>query len=201
MDRLKKLTLKQSLPYLYIVLGLIGVYCAFTLSQDKIRLLENPDTKLGCSLDPVLACGNVISSSQGHAFGFPNPFMGLAGFAAVVTIGVAILAGARFKRWFWLLVQAGLTFALGFIIWLFYETVYVIGNLCIYCMAVWIVVITSWWYTLLYNVDQKNIALPVKLKKAYAWTRRHHLDILVFVFLLIAVLILNHFWYYYGKKI
>ena len=200
MADLQKRTLKQNLAWIYIIFGLIGVFCAFTLSQDKIRLLENPNSALGCSLDPILACGNVISSSQGHAFGFPNPFLGLAGFAAVVTIGVAILAGGRFKRWLWLAIEAGLTFALFFVHWLFYQSVYIIGNRCIYCMAVWIVVITTWWYTTLFNIDQKHISLPARLKKPYAFLRRHHLDILVLWFLAIAALILNHFWYYYGTK-
>ena len=200
MVNIKKQNLKQNLPYIFIILGLIGVFCAFTLSQDKIRLLQNPNTELGCSLDPILACGNVISSAQGHAFGFPNPFLGLAGFAALVTIGITILAGGRFKRWFWLAVEAGLTFALGFVHWLFYQSVYSIGNLCIYCMAVWVVVITSWWYVTLYNVDEKHIVLPARLGKAYGLVRRHHLDLLILWFLVIAALILSHFWYYYGTK-
>jgi uncharacterized membrane protein len=201
MVEIKKRTVKQNLPYIFIIFGLMGVYCAFVLSQDKIKLLQNPNTHLSCSLDPVLACGNVISSAQGHAFGFPNPFLGLAGFAAVVTIGFAMLAGARFKRWFWLAIEAGLVFALGFIHWLFYQSVYVIHNLCMYCMAVWIVVITSFWYATLYNIDSKNIVLPARLRKPYAFVRRHHFDILILWFLIIAGLILKHFWYYYGRKI
>lgn len=98
--KVKNLNLSKVLPYILIVAGLIGTYCAFVLSQDKVRLLEHPNTHLNCSLDPILACGSVITSAQGHAFGFPNPFLGLAGFAAVATIGVTMTAGATFKRWF-----------------------------------------------------------------------------------------------------
>lgn len=195
------LTLKIVLPYLLIICGLIGVYCSFVLSQDKILLLEHPNTHLGCSLDPIIACGNVISSKQGHAFGFPNPFLGLAGFAAVTTVGVTMLAGAKFKRWFWLLMNAGTLFALGFVHWLYFQSVYKIGSLCIYCMTVWVVTITSFWYITLFNIDSKNIVLPKWIPSGvYPWVRKHHLDLLILWLLLIAASILKHFWYFYGKK-
>ena len=189
------------MPYIFLIGGLIGTYCAFILSQDKIKLLENPAAHLNCSLDPIIACGNVVSSDQGHAFGFPNPFLGLAGFAAVATIGVAIIAGGKFKRWFWLTIEAGLVFALGFVHWLFFQSVYSIGALCLYCMAVWVVTITSFWYVTLYNIDLKYIKIPRgKAQTVYSWIRKHHLDLLILWFLIIAGLILNHFWYYYGRN-
>ena len=196
-----KLTLPKALPYILTLAGVIGTYAAFILSQDKLRILENPKASLGCSLDPVLACGNVISSDQAQAFGFPNPFLGLAGFAAVATIGITLLAGAKFKRWFWLAINGGLLFALLFSHWLFIQSVYVIQHLCIYCMIVWTVTITSFWYVTLYNIDNKHIILPKgKAQSVYSWIRKHHLDLLVLWFVIIAGLILNHFWYYYGRN-
>jgi uncharacterized membrane protein len=196
-----KLTVAEALPYVLIVCGLIGAYCSFILSQDKVRLLENPNLHLGCSIDPIIACGSVIQSSQGHAFGFPNPFLGLAGFAALATIGVTILAGTRLKRWFWLSVETGLLFALGFVHWLMYQTTYRIQALCLYCIAVWIITITSFWYVTLNNIDQGHINLPKgRSQKIYAWVRRHHLDLLILWFLIIAAIILKHFWYYYGRN-
>lgn len=198
----KKWTLKKALPYILIFAGAVGVYCSFVLSQDKIRLLENPSTHLSCSLDPIISCGNIISSNQAHAFGFPNPFLGLAGFAALITIGVAILAGGKFARWFWLAMEAGLVFALGFVHWLFIQSVYNIGALCLYCMAVWTITIAGFWYLTLYNIDEKHIRLPKgRPQKIYGWIRRHHLDFLILWYLIIAALILKHFWYYYGRNL
>jgi len=199
---IKNWTLKQTLPYILIIGGIIALYCAFILSQDKIKLLQDPNTHLSCSLNPVIACGNVIKSAQGHAFGFPNPFLGLAGYAAVTTIGVAMLAGALFKRWFWLLIEAGLFLSLVFLGWLFFQSVYRIGALCPYCLAVDAVSLPMFWYVTLYNIDQKNIRLPKgRARTVYGWIRRHHLDILVVVFLLLIGLVLNHFWYYYGRNL
>jgi uncharacterized membrane protein len=195
----RKWTLKQTLPYILIIGGLVGVICAFALSQDKLTLAANPNAHLGCSLNPVVSCGTTLKSAQGEAFGFPNPFLGLAAYAGVLTIGLVMTAGARFNRWFWLLVQAGLLFAVGFLAWLFWQSLYSLHILCPYCLGVDAVTIPMFWYVTLYNIDQKNIRLPKKARKAYGWVRRHHLDLLVLSYLLLIFWILKHFWYYYGR--
>lgn len=196
----KNLTLQKVLPWILLIAGVIGVFCAFTLSQDEIQLIKDPGTHLSCSLDPVVACGNVIGSHQAHTLGVPNPSIGLAAYATVATIGVAILAGAKFKRWFWLLIQTGLVFAVGYLYWLLYQSVYRIHNLCPYCLVIDLATVTSFWYVTLYNIDQKNIRLPKgRAQTVYGWIRRHHLDILILWFVVIAALVLKHFWYYYGR--
>lgn len=196
-----KLNLIKVLPYVLIIGGLIGVYCAFTLSQDKIKLVQHPAAQLDCSLNPVIACGSVIKSDQGHTFGFPNPFLGLAAYAAVLTIGVALTAGAKFKRWFWLVIEGGLLFAIGFLAWLFFQSLYRIHALCPYCLGIDAVTIPMFWYVTLYNIDQKNIRLTKgRARGVYKWVRQHHLDLLILIFLLIIAWIFKHFWYYYGRN-
>lgn len=198
--RLQNITIKKALPWILLIGGIIAVYCAFILSQDKIKLIQDPNTHLSCSLNPVIACGNVIKSKQGHAFGFPNPFLGLAGYAAVLTVGLAMLAGAKFKRWFWLLIEVGLLLATIFLGWLLFQSLYSIHALCPYCLTVDAVTLPMIWYVTLYNIDQKNIRLPKgRAQKAYGWVRRHHLDLLVLAYILIIAWILQHFWYYYGR--
>ena len=196
----KNLTLEKALPYILLIAGLIGYASAFVIMFDKVQILKNPAYIPSCNLNPIISCGSVMQSKQATAFGFPNPFIGLGAFPVVAVIGGAMLAGAKFKRWFWLSFNAGLLFALGFIHWLFFESVYRIHALCPWCMAVWVVSITGFWYVTLYNIDQKRLRLPKgRAQLVYGWIRRHHLDILVSWFIIIAVLILKHFWYYYGK--
>jgi len=143
-----------------------------------------------------------MSSAQAAAFGFPNTFIGLAGFAIIATTGVVLLAGAgKLKRWYWRGMQAGLTFGVLFVHWLFYQSVYNIGSLCPYCMVVWVATITLFWYVTLYNLEVEHIRLGVAAAGPIAFMRRHHLDILVFWLLAIGALILSHFWYYYGSKL
>lgn len=200
--KIKKLSLEKALPYILVIGGIIGFACAAIIMFDKMQLLKNPGYVPSCNLDPVISCGSVMSSDQANAFGFPNTYIGLFAFPVLLTIGMAMLAGAAFKRWFWLGLEAGTVFGLVFVHWLFYQTVYNIQALCPYCMVIWAVTITTFWYVTLYNIDHKYIKLPKgKWQSAYAWVRRHHLDILVLWFLIIAGLILKHFWYYYGDKI
>lgn len=198
----KNWTLEKTLPYILLIAGIVGYTCAFIIMYDKLKIMDNPGYKPSCNLNPIISCGSVMQSSQSHAFGFPNPFLGLGGFPILATVGAALLAGARFKRWFWLIVNAGVLFAVGFVHWLFFESVYRIQALCPWCMIVWTVSITSFWYVTLYNIDKKHIKLPKgSVQKAYGWVRRHHLDLLILWFLIIGALTLKHFWYYYGDHL
>jgi uncharacterized membrane protein len=193
-----KPSLKTSLAYILIIAGILGLIASFILTQDSIKIIQNANYKPNCNLNPILSCGSVIKSKEGSSLGFPNPFLGLVAFSVLVTIGMAMVAGAKFKRWFWLGLEAGTVFGIGFIHYLFIKSVFSIHALCPYCMGVWIVVITTFWYVTLYNVDEKHIILPKKLDPTYKWVRKHHLDLLLLWFLVIAGVILKHFWYYYG---
>lgn len=186
------------LPWILLIGGIIGLICSIILTHDEIELLKNPSFQPACNLNPVIACGSVMKSAQAHIFGFPNPFIGLATFSALATIGFAMLAGARFKKWFWLALNLGTFGGLIFVHWLFYETVYRIHALCPYCMAVWVVTITTFWYVSLYNLGRGLAKLPPTGQKLAIFARHHHLDILILWFVIIAGLILKHFWYYYG---
>lgn len=137
------------LPRLLVVGGAIGLGAAFVLAVEKIALLKDSSYVPSCSINPVLSCGSVMVTPQAEALGFPNPLLGIAAFAVVVTVGVALMAGARFPRWFWLGLQAGAVLGAVFVHWLIYQSLYVIGALCPYCMAVWAVTIPVFWYVTL----------------------------------------------------
>jgi uncharacterized membrane protein len=192
-----KYTLAKVLPWLLLVGGTIGVLSASILTVEKFHLLRHPGAQLGCDLNPIVACGSVINTGQASAFGFPNPMIGIAGFAIIATVGAGMLAGAVFKRWFWLGLQVGVAFAVGFVTWLQFETIFRIQALCPYCMVVWAVTIPIFWYTTLYNLRAGNILTPARLKGAVAFVQRHHGDILLLWILIIVGVILNHFWYYW----
>jgi uncharacterized membrane protein len=199
MAKKKSITLEKAIPWMLIIGGIIGNICSFIISLDKIKLLENPAFKPSCDLNPIVSCGSVMSSHQGSVFGFPNPWLGLAGFSVLLTVGVGILAGAKYKRWFWQGMEAGITIGLIFAFWLLFESVYRIHALCPYCLTVDVVVITLFWYNSLYSIEKNYIVLKDKhLLRAAAFARKHHLDILVLIFLILIGIILKHFWYYYG---
>ncbi len=189
--------LNRFLPWLLLIGGLIGLLASVMLSIEIFDRLKNPGYVPVCNLNPILSCTNVADSAQSHAFGFPNYFIGIAGYAAVAAIGAGLLAGAKFKRWFWQTVQAGLTLATIFITWLQFETLYRIGALCIFCMVVWVVTIPIFWYATLYNLREGHIKTPESLKRLVSFCQRHHADVLLVWYLVIIALILKRFWYYW----
>lgn len=182
-----------------VIGGVIGLIASFIITYDKFKLLENPSFTPNCDLNPVLSCGSVMASAQGNVFGFSNPWVGLAAFPILITVGMALLAGAKFKRWFWIGLEIGIILGVVFAVWLLWQSIYVINALCPYCLAVDVVVFTIFWYTTLYLIEAKFLRVPASLTKVAAFGRRHHLDILIAVFVLIIAVILNHFWYYYGQ--
>lgn len=197
----KKWTLGRVLPWLLLAGGIIALVASISLAVEVFDRLKNPSYVPVCNLNPVLSCTSVADSPQSHLFGFPNYFIGIAGYAAVATIGAALLAGARFARWFWQLVEAGLALSIIFITWLQFETLYRIGALCIFCMIVWAATIPMFWYTTLYVFDSGYIKTRPRLNRVVAFLRRHHGDILLLWFLIIIALIAKRFWYYWSTLI
>ncbi|MEH3033578.1 MAG: vitamin K epoxide reductase family protein [Aeromicrobium erythreum] len=131
--------------WLMIVGGAISLFAAATLLVEKVNFLQNQadgkPTGLSCDLNAFVSCGGVINTEQASVFGFPNPIMGVVGFSIVVTLGVLLAAGVRFPRWVWLGLQAGALFGIGLITWLQYQSIFVIGKLCPWCMVVWVIMI------------------------------------------------------------
>src|SRR3546814_14651670 len=93
-----------------------------------------------------MSCGSVMSTAQAELFGFPNPLLGIVGFTVVVVTGAVLLGGARLPRWYWLGLQVGVTFGMGFVAWLIFQSVYRIRALCPYCMVVWAVMPLMFWF-------------------------------------------------------
>ncbi|MFU8946956.1 vitamin K epoxide reductase family protein [Mycetocola zhadangensis] len=140
-----------------ILAGVIGEIAAFALTIEKIHTLTAPGESLSCDFSVLVQCGANLQSWQGSLFGFPNPLLGLAGWAAPIAVGAAILAGARFARWFWLLFNIGLAGALAFVVWLISQSIFVLGTLCPWCMVTWSVTIPAFLAVTLYNLSRRNI--------------------------------------------
>ena len=198
MNKLKKLTLKQTYPFIMVITGSIGFIASFMLTIDLLEILKNPNFQPVCNINPIFSCSSVMESSASSTFGFANPLIGIAGYAAIITIGMALIAGATFKRWFWIGLQTGTTLAMPFLIWLFYYSLYDSKALCLFCMTVWAVTLPLFWYTTLYNFREKNINISPKLNK---FLQKHHGDILLVLYLIPVFLILNRFWYYWSTLI
>ncbi|NQX10120.1 vitamin K epoxide reductase family protein [Microbacteriaceae bacterium VKM Ac-2855] len=156
-----------------ILLGAIGWFAAFTLTVDKFEALSNPGAALSCDFSLLVQCSANLDSPQGALFGFPNPILGVTGWVAPMVVGAALLAGARFDRWFWLAFNAGVAAALVFVIWLISQSIFVLGTLCPWCMLTWSVTIPLFWLVTLRNLREGAIPASERIRRisgaAYGW--------------------------------
>ncbi|WP_309709660.1 vitamin K epoxide reductase family protein [Pseudolysinimonas sp.] len=150
-----------ALAIFLIVAGALGWWASFSLTVDKFALLENPEADLDCNFSVLVQCGKNLDSWQGAVFGFPNPLLGLGGFVAPIAVGVGLLAGARFARWFWIAFNLGIAGALGFVIWLISQSIFVLGTLCPWCMLVWTVTIPLFWIVTARNLAEGAFGPPL----------------------------------------
>ncbi len=145
-----------------IVAGSVGLFAAFRLTLDKIAVLENPQARLDCNISPLVTCGKNLASWQGSLFGFPNPLLGLICWTLVIGVGVAMLAGARFARWYWILFTIGTLGGLTLVGWLISQSVFVLGTLCPWCMVTWSAMIPTFIVVTLHGMRMGAIPLPAR---------------------------------------
>ncbi|MGW6237619.1 vitamin K epoxide reductase family protein [Streptomyces sp. NPDC055094] len=154
----------RAFALLLVITGAAGLLAAWVITLDKFKLLEDPAFTPGCSLNPVVSCGNIMKSDQASAFGFPNPMLGLVTYAVVIFIGVGLLAGARYRNWFWLGLNAGTLFGVGFCTWLQYQSLYTISSLCLWCCLAWVATILMFWYVTSHNIREGVLPAPSWLR-------------------------------------
>jgi len=181
----------RGLGRLHLVTGLIGLVAAVVLLVEKIELLKNPDYVPSCSINPILSCGSVMSTPQAEAFGIPNPIIGVMGFAALAMLGVVMATGSRVRPWILMVAQVAVTLAAVFIHWLIYQSLYVIGALCPYCMAVWVVTIAAFWFT------TADTLLRFRRQGVARILTEYRGAVLTAWYLVIIVLIAQRFWGYW----
>ncbi|MFV0460036.1 MAG: vitamin K epoxide reductase family protein [Actinomycetales bacterium] len=152
------------------VFGLIGLLASATLMIEKVELLIDPTFVPSCNINPILSCGSVMVTPQASVFGFPNPVIGVATFPVVAATGLAVLAGARMRGWYWWGLLAGTLGGVVFIHWLAFQSIFVIGALCPYCMVAWVCTMATLCTTL------SQLARNARLPRFF-----RHYSILIFV--------------------
>ena len=92
----------------------------------------------GCSESGLVNCTKVTTSPQSYVFGIPVAVLGLAFF---------LFAAAIMSPWAWqasrreihLLRMASLVVAIGFVLYLIYAELFIIGSICLYCTSVHVI--------------------------------------------------------------
>ena len=89
----------------------------------------------GCSESGVVNCTKVTTSAQSYVFGIPVAVLGLAFF---------VFAAAIMSPWAWQATRreihmvriASLVVGIGFVLYLIYAELFIIGSICLYCTSV-----------------------------------------------------------------
>lgn len=177
-----------------LVFGIFGFLASFVLSAEKVHLLENPDAQLTCSFNLILNCSTVMQTPQASVFGFPNSFLGIMGFAIVVTVAMAGLLRMQFTRPFLILAQIGFGLGLIFAYWLFFTSLYVIQVLCPWCLVVTVATTLVFEALLRYNLRLNVFGLDKTWnKKVQSWLDNDYDKVAVgaWLFVLVALVILK----------
>lgn len=202
------MTIQKSYPYILMIGSIIGLLASFLLTIDTINLKNDPSLDLPCNLNPFISCVNSINAWQGKVFGFPNSLLGITAFSMLFAVGVMLFSGGRSKKPLWLLVNLGTLAAIIFVMWFFYQSVYNIGSLCIYCMVVWSVTWPIFLYTTIWNFKENHFSIDQTKRKSFLFLKpkhqktidsifgfisHYHAPILVVWYLIIIFAILSHF--------
>lgn len=130
-----------SSAWLVLVCGAVGLIASVTLTVEKIRLLADPAYVPSCNLNPVLSCGSVMATEPASLAGVPNSLVGIAAFTVVLVTGLLSVTKVPLPQWYWTGLSTGTLVGVAFVHWLIFVSLYRIGALCPYCMAVWAVTI------------------------------------------------------------
>lgn len=138
-------TSQKKLGIALLVLSIFGLVASFTLTYDTIEIIKNPDFNPACNVSPIVSCGKALASSQSELLGIPNPVYGILAFTALLTLAVTLMAGAKYKKWFWMLVETVAVGGVAGTLYLFFFSMYWLGSICPWCSLVWASTIAIFW--------------------------------------------------------
>lgn len=173
-----------------LLFATLSLIASWVLSYEAIQIAADPNYVANCSINEILDCVKVGSTWQANVFGFPNAFLGLIAEPVVMTIAVASLSGTRFPKWFMFTANAIYLLGVIFAYWLLYQSTFVIGALCPWCLLVTVattfvfVSMTHW------NILEGNLYVSeATLAKLRAYVRGGWMTITLIVWLLVVAVI------------
>jgi uncharacterized membrane protein len=113
------------------VLALVGL----GVSVDLTIAHFTQSALAGCSEAGLVNCTKVTTSPQSYVFGIPVAVLGLAFYVFAVAI-MSPWAWRAARREIHLLRIASLVVGIGFVLYLIYAELFIIGSICLYCTSV-----------------------------------------------------------------
>lgn len=183
---------------LFAMMLLSAVSClvaSLVLSVDAIKLAANPAASLSCNFSEVINCGTVALSDQAQIFGFPNAFLGLMCEPIVIMIAIAGLSGVKFPKWMMFTAQCVYFVGLVFAFWLFYQSAFVIGAFCPWCLLVTVGTTLTFFTLLRYNIIYENLYFNKKFAHISKVSARMRVDsgIAVLILMILSFIMLYNY--------
>jgi len=170
--------------YLEMLIGsVIGLIAAFVLAVDALTLAANPDAIFSCDISAKISCGTVGTTWQANLLGFPNAYLGLISEPVVITVAIAALGGVLFPRWFMLTAQAFYSIGFTFAYWLFFQSYFVIGALCPWCLTITLTTTLVFFSITRVNILDGNLRFGTATPKIQSMVRSW-IDVYVMVIIL-----------------
>lgn len=167
------------------IAAIIGFLASFMQMIEKVTLLSNPQADLVCNINPIFSCTNILNAWQSSVFGFPNSLMCIAFFAIMLAVGLVGWTGGTISKNLRLVFQGIALFFIGFGFWYLWQSIFVVGSLCIFCIFCYsgVLAISYAWL----RINQHDLPIGKKAQKFIDKTISGGNDI--FIWLSIALLI------------
>lgn len=178
-----------------LISSLFSLGASLVLAVDAIKLAKDSSASLSCNINAIISCGKVGVSWQSNLLGFPNAFLGLMLEPVILTIAIAGILGVVFPRKFLITAMLGYSLGLIFAIWLFFQSYFVIGAFCPWCMLVTFSTVTVFSSMLKINILQRNFGnedRQLKLLNLVKLGRDRLLVVFVYTTIAMMVLIKYH---------
>lgn len=167
------------------IAGLVGFVASFLQMIEKIELLKNPNSILFCNINSVFSCSNILNVWQSSVFGFPNSLMCIVFFVIMLTAGDIGWAGGSINKISRNVLMGMALFFVAFGFWYLWQSIFVVGALCIFCIACYAAVLTisgAW-----FRLNYRDFSRSKNIKRFADKMVSNNMDILLWV--LIAVVI------------
>jgi uncharacterized membrane protein len=153
-----------------LLFATLSLVASFVLSYDALLLAADPDVDLSCSINAVLDCAKVGVTWQAKVF--------------------ASLWRTRFPKWFMFTANAVYLLGVIFAYWLLFQSTFVIGALCPWCILVTVSTTFVFWSMTQWNILEGNLYLSPKWQeRALAFQRGGWMTITLMAWLAVVVLI------------
>ncbi|MEZ7898880.1 MAG: vitamin K epoxide reductase family protein [Flaviflexus sp.] len=120
-----------------IIAGVLGLVASVELLLSELALRADPAASLYCDVNALLACSTFLTSWEGSLLGFPNSYVGIAGFAALIGLGIYLLIKKSLPRVMWIIVGIAAVVSFMALLWFQYTSFIVARTICPWCLVIW----------------------------------------------------------------